>query len=109
MEASKIRKPKTKSRENNIEEPSGQIPEVPTLDELLFSVDNPQDPTVSSGSIDENIFVGPEVLSHQPEMNLELKDSAESSTITQALENDEKESALPSTSKQFQAFLVFNF
>jgi len=44
MEASKIGKPKPKSRVNNIEEPSGQIPEVPTFGELLFSVDSPQDP-----------------------------------------------------------------
>uniref|UniRef100_A0A914KIR0 Uncharacterized protein n=1 Tax=Meloidogyne incognita TaxID=6306 RepID=A0A914KIR0_MELIC len=111
MEAYKIRKPKPKSRENNIEEPIGQIPEVPTLGELLFSVDSPQDPAVSSGkcSIDENISEVPELLSHQPEMNLELRDTADSSNITQPLENDEKESAMPSTSKQPQAFLVLNF
>uniref|UniRef100_A0A914LLM2 Candidate secreted effector n=1 Tax=Meloidogyne incognita TaxID=6306 RepID=A0A914LLM2_MELIC len=92
MEASKIGKPKPKSRVNNIEEPSGQIPEVPTFGELLFSVDSPQDPAVSSVecSIDENISDVPELLSHQPKMNLGQRDSAKSSTITQPLENDEK-------------------
>lgn len=66
---------------------------------------------MSSGkcSIDENISEVPELLSHQPEMNLELRDTADSSNITQPLENDEKESAMPSTSKQPQAFLVLNF
>lgn len=98
MEASKIKKPIPKSRESNRTEPLGQIPGVPTLDELLSSVDTLQDPALLSGECSTDINI-PEVTEvHQTETNLERGDSIKSSDITQPLKDDEKESEMPSTS-----------
>lgn len=41
MEASKTKKPTPKSH-GNLTEPNGQIPEVPTFDEFLSTIDNTQ-------------------------------------------------------------------